>query len=101
MATFQIHEDIENIGTKHTKKYFNDGDDTNISKKTFGEKKVVSVPFFNRNALKEHNGTKIPIKKCYAEKQHLNKSKVTLANVAEVESEVSGPFVSYHRIYIR
>lgn len=76
MATFQIHEDIENMGARiYAKKYFSQADEKKITKKKFGEKNMAVLQPLDKPSLKENVRTKIPIKHLKAEKNQVGKVK--------------------------
>lgn len=93
MASFQIHEDVENIHSKiYAKKFINEVDEKRITKKKFGENNTVSIQPFNKNGVKGVRTTRIPIKNHKAGKGQNKKTK----NITENDNdEVSFDFVCF------
>lgn len=77
MATFQIHEDIENIHSKiNLKKYADEVGEKKKTKKKFGENNAVAIQPLNKNCVKGVKATKIPIKNYKAGQGQSKKIKI-------------------------
>lgn len=83
MATFQIHEDVENMYSKiNSKKYLGECEKKNPKKK-FGENNTAATQPLNKNGLKESQQTKVTVKNSNVGKEQVKKQK--LANVDDID----------------
>lgn len=85
MATFQIHEDIENMNSRIFAKKFGSEAEKKIVKKTFGENNIFTVQPANQNGgLKEIKKSKVPVKIVKIGKEQFKKTKIIIEDKTEV-----------------